>query len=51
MRDCNKCTKDILYDNCDNLVNQRKELSKNLNELKRQPPNEFGHMQPRYITT
>ena len=49
MKKCNKCTKEILCDNCDNLVNQNKELSANLNELKREKPNEFGHMLPKYI--
>ena len=46
MRNCNKCTKYILCDGCDKLVNQKKKFSANLNELKRQPPNEFGHMLP-----
>ena len=41
MRNCNKCTKDVFCDGCDRLVNQRKEFSANLNELKRQPPNDF----------
>ena len=36
MRNCNKCTQDILLDNCDNIVNQNKEFSANLNELKRE---------------
>ena len=39
MRNCIKCTKDLLYDGCDELVNQNKEFSANLNKLKRQPPN------------
>ena len=47
MRNCNKCSKDILCDNCDKLVNQKKELLANLIELKREPPNEFGHMLPK----
>ena len=51
MRNCNKCTKDILCDDCDKLVNQKKEFSTNLNELKREPPNDFGHMLPKYIIT
>ena len=50
MRNCNKCTKDILCDDCDKVVNQNKKFSGNLNELKRQTPNEFGHMLPKYIT-
>ena len=45
------CKKDILCDNFDKLVNQSKEFSANLSELKREPPNEFGHMLPKYITT
>ena len=48
-RNCNKCTKDILCDDCDNLVNQKKEFSVNLNELKRHPLTDFGHMLPKYI--
>ena len=51
MRNCTDCQKDILCDRCDKLVNQRKEFSANLNELKRQPPNGYGHMIPKYITT
>ena len=51
MRNCNKCAKDILCDNCDKLVNQKREFSANLNELKREAPNRFGHMLPKYITT
>ena len=51
MRDCNNCTKDILCDDCDKLVNQNKEFSANLNELKREKPNNFGHMLPKYIIT
>ena len=51
MRNCNKCTKDVLCDDCDKLVNQKKEFSANLNELKRGPPNEIGHMLPKYIIT
>ena len=47
MRNFNKFAKDILCDGCDELVNQNKEFSANLNELKRQPPNEFGQMLPK----
>ena len=50
MRNCNKCNQDVLCDECDKLVNQRKEFSTNLNELKRERPNDFGHMLPKYIT-
>ena len=50
-RNCKKCTKDILCEGCDKLVNQNKEVSANLNEVKRKPPNRFGHTLPKYITT
>ena len=49
MRNCSDCTKDILCDSCDNLVKQRKEFSANLNELKREKPNDLGHMLAKYI--
>ena len=51
MRNCHYCKKDILCDICDELVNQRKEFTANLNELKRLPPNDFGHMLPKNIIT
>ena len=50
VRTCNKCTKDILCDDCDKLINQIKEFSANLKELKQQPPDDFGHMLPKYRT-
>ena len=49
MRNCNNCTKDILCVDCDELVNQNKKFSANLNELQREKPNDFGHMLPKYI--
>ena len=49
MRNCSDCIEDVLCDNCDSLVNQNKELSANLNELKREKPNNFGHMLPKYL--
>ena len=51
MRNCNIRTKDILCDDCDKLVNEKKKFSANLNELKREPPNRFGHMVLKYIIT
>ena len=51
MKKGNKYTKYTLCDRCDNLVNQRKESSANLNELKRLAPNEIGRLLPKYITT
>ena len=49
MRNCNNCKKDFLCDESDKLVKQRKEFLANLNELKREKPNDFGHMLPKYI--
>ena len=48
MRNCYKCTTDLLCDNSHKLVNQRKEFSAKLNELKREKPNALGHMLPKY---
>ena len=50
-RNCGDCKKDSLCDNCDKVENQNKKIPSNLNELKRQPPNQIGHMLPKYITT
>ena len=44
MKTCCECTKDILCENCDEIINQKKEFSANLYELKRRAPSEFGHM-------
>ena len=33
VRNCNKCTKDLLCEDCDKLINQRKEFSANHNEF------------------
>ena len=30
------------------MINENKEFEANLNELKRQPPNQFGYMLPYY---
>ena len=51
MRNCNKCTKDILCEDCDKLVNQKKDFLANLNELKQEPPNRYGHMLPKSTIT
>ena len=51
IKNCGEYIKDILCYRCDKLVNQKKKLSANLNELKREAPNELGHMLPKYITT
>ena len=34
MKNCGDCKKDILCDECDKLLNQKKEFSANLNEMK-----------------
>ena len=46
MRNCNNCTKDLLCDVFDKLVNQNEEFSTNLNDIKRKKPNDFGHRLP-----
>ena len=51
MRNCSNCKKDVLCDECDKLVNQKKDFSAYLNELKREKPNDLGHMLPKYIIT
>ena len=52
MRNCTKCTKVIPCDDCDKLINQKKEFSASLNELKREAPDDkFGYMLPKYIIT
>ena len=50
-RNCTDCKNDFLCAACDKLVNQNKKFSANRNELKNHPPNQFGHMLPKYITT
>ena len=49
MRNCTDCKEHFLCDDCDKLVIQKKEFSANLNELKREKPNNFGHIIPKYI--
>ena len=51
MRNCTIFKKDSLCEECDKLVNQREEFLANLNELKREPPNDFGQKLPKYIIT
>ena len=51
MRNCRNCQKEIIRASCDKLVNQRKEFSANLSEIKRETPIQFGHMLPKNITT
>ena len=49
MRFCNECKDEILCRTCINQINENIEFEANLNEIKRYPPNEFGHMLPYYI--
>ena len=48
MRRCDECNVEILCITCNNQFNENKAFEANLNELKRHPPNEFGHMLPYY---
>ena len=48
MRRCNECKGEILCNQCNNKVNEKKEFDANLNLLKREAPNELGHMLPCY---
>ena len=50
MRHCNACKDGIICTTCNNQINENKEFEANLNELKRQPPDdEFGYMLPCYV--
>ena len=48
MRRCNECKDEMLCEICNNQINEIREFEPNLNEIKRHPPNEFGHMLPYY---
>ena len=48
MRQCNACKDGILCVTCNNKINENKEFEANLNLLKREKPNDFGHMLPYY---
>ena len=48
-RNCENCKDNILCEDCKLKTKQVKEFEANLNELKRKPPNNFGHMLPYYI--
>ena len=49
LRDCNTCKDGILCITCNNQINENKEFEANLNLLKRDVPNRFGHMLPYYV--
>ena len=46
MRFCNECTKKITSNRSNSQVKEKKEFEANINELKQQPSNQFGHMDP-----
>ena len=48
MRYCNECIDKKMCKKCNNRINENKEFEANLNELKRQPSNEYGYMLPYY---
>ena len=49
MRLCNECKDGILCTTCNNQVKENKEFEANLNLLKRDVPNQFGHMLPYFV--
>ena len=49
MKNCGECEIDSRCDRCDKLISHKKEFSANLNEMKREPPNQFEHMLPKYV--
>ena len=49
MRRCNKCKGEILCQRCNDQFNENKELEANLNSLKQEAPNQFGHMLPYFV--
>ena len=49
MRHCNACIDGILCVTCNNQTNENKEFEAILNLLKREKPNDRGHMLPYYI--
>ena len=51
MKNCGEYQRNSVCDECDKLVSQSKEFSANLNEMKRQAPNDFGDTLPKYITS
>ena len=50
MRFCIECNDKKACNKCNYQINENKEFKANLNELKRQPANEFGKMLPYYET-
>ena len=48
MKYCNECDVKKMCTKCDIQINENKEFEVNLDKIKRQPTNEFGHMLPHY---
>ena len=48
MRFCNNCTDKTFFNRCNSQVNENKDFEANLKEVKRQPPNQVGHLLPLY---
>ena len=46
MRFCNECIDKKMCNKCNNQINENEKFEAKLNELKRHPPNYFGHMLP-----
>ena len=49
MRFCNECNVKKVCNKCNNQINENKEFEANLNLLKRDKPNDCGHMLPYYV--
>ena len=49
MRRCDKCRGKIRCATCNNQINENKEIEANLNLLKGEASNEFGHMLPSFV--
>ena len=48
MRRCNACKDRVLCTTCNIQIIENKEFEAKLNEIKRHPAKEFGHMLPSY---
>ena len=48
MRFCNVCNGNIICNTCNIQFNEKEEFETNINLIKRETPNQFGHMLPHY---
>ena len=46
MRFCNECNKEKHCNRCKSQINEIREFESNINLLKRQAPDQYGHMLP-----